>query len=329
LASALSFVPIGIDFTRKLLFGMNGNKKSAEPRSHPGLVCAAKAGTVRCHSDYGETETSMDVNRRDFLKRALRWGGSALLAGPLLPGSMAMGRASLFRLAVLRYDGNWNGRPTCPETILAELRRRTSVEAFPEPVRVDATDQQLFELPFLWLTGDRPMEAFPPAAIKNLRRHLRFGGTLVADDASGEQRSEFAASFKREIERVFPSRRLQPLDKGHAVYRSFYHLRRAAGRRAISDTLEGISIDERAAVLLSRNDLSGALERTGTGGWQYPMETGTDEGRTLSLRLAVNLAIYALTINYKLDQVQISYQLRHPGRYPEAAPVPSRESDQR
>jgi hypothetical protein len=262
----------------------------------------------------------MELSRREFMGRALLGAGYALLAGPLLRAVPGMGRASLFRPGILRYGGHWDGRPTCLRTVLSEVERRTSVEVAREAVRISAGDERLFERPFLWMSGDRPMEAFSPAAVENLRRHVRFGGTLFVDDTSGREDSEFAASFQREMERIFPGRRLESLEKDHALYRSFYHLKRPAGRREVSDELEAIVIDDRAAVIFSRNDLSGALERDGTGAWQYPMAGAPMEARDLSLRLGVNLVIYAMTVNYKLDQVQISYQLRHPGRYPEATP---------
>jgi hypothetical protein len=88
-------------------------------------------------------------------------------------------------------------------------------------------------------------------------------------------------------------------------------------------------VDGRAAVIISPNNLSEALARQ-NGTWRYPITSARSDEREMSIRLAINLVIYALTVNYKLDQVHVSYQLRHPNRYPGADSVsPSEESGQR
>jgi hypothetical protein len=226
-----------------------------------------------------------------------------------------MGQASLFRLAVLRYGGGWNTRPTAPRTVLDEVERRTSVPVSPEPATVAAQEETIFSYPFLWMTGEGPIEPLPEHAVENLRRHLSFGGTLFADDTSGRAGSAFERSFAEQLERIFPTSKLQPLPAEHAVFRAYYYLGRVGGRKVVEPSLKGVTMGDRAAVIFSANDLSGALERGAAGMWHYQVAPPESENRTLALRLAVNLVIYALTVNYKLDQVHISYRLSNPQLY--------------
>jgi len=256
------------------------------------------------------------ASRRDFL-RCLALTAGAALTGRMLGGAIAMGKASLLELAMLRYEGNWQSRPTALRTLAQELDRRTSVRVRPEPAVVSAEQQAIFRHPLLWMSGGGEVGALPPEAVRNLRRHLTFGGTLVADDASGKADSAFSRSLRRELSRLFPGQALEPLPAGHAVYRAFYFLSEPLGRATAAPYLQGLTLQDRAAVILSPNDLLGALERTPGGGWRYELASGNPEDRVLALRLAVNLVIYALTVNYKLDQVHISYRLRHPELYPE------------
>ena len=255
-----------------------------------------------------------EISRRQFLKRAFQGAVCALAAAPLLRPLAAMGLSGAVRPALLRYGGNWNARPNALRTLLAEVASRTSAAAAAGPATVRATDEDLFRYPLLWMTGNRRMDPLPQTAVESLRRHLSFGGTLVVDDASGQADSSFARSVGEQLARIFPQRKLEPLPAGHAAYMSYYAVRRAAGLQRVSEQLSGISIDDRAVVIFSPNDLSGALERTATGQWQFTVQETED--RTLALRLGVNLVMYALTVNYKLDQVHVSYRLKHPEAYP-------------
>jgi hypothetical protein len=261
------------------------------------------------------------MTRRGLLKNLLAGTAGWFLAHPLARTALGMGDASLLRLGVLRYEGNWNSRPNAPRTVLEELQQRTSVLAWPEPVVVAADEQAIFRCPFLWITGDQEMSPISEQAVENLRRHLTFGGTLFADDTSGAADSAFSRALRRELGRVCPTRQFEPLPHDHAVFRAYYFLSKAVGLRVVEPRLEGITMEERAVVIFSPNDLSGALERDAGGQWRLEMDSKEPEDRTLAQRLAVNLVIYATTVNYKLDQVHISYRLRHPALYPEAPPA--------
>lgn len=252
-----------------------------------------------------------------------------LLFASFLPTLHAMGDNTKFEPLMVRYEGSWDQRPSALRTVQRVLQSRTSVRVTGEVTTGELDGPDLYEHPFAWMTGDSGFEPLPERDIDNLRRYLKFGGMLVIDDGSGTENSDFLRSARRMLERMFPAKELQPLPSNHAIYRSYYFLDGPSGLHSISDALQAIHVDDRAAVVVSPNDLSGALERDSTG-WLHSLDSGRDDERELSLRLAVNLALYALTVNYKLDQVHVSYQLRHPDRYPEADSLsPSDDSGQR
>jgi hypothetical protein len=56
-------------------------------------------------------------------------------------------------------------------------------------------------------------------------------------------------------------------------------------------------------VLYCRNDLGGAWARDRLGRWLYDCVPGGEAQRQAAFRLGVNVVLYALTVNYKQDQV--------------------------
>jgi hypothetical protein len=93
------------------------------------------------------------------------------------------------------------------------------------------------------------------------------------------------------------------------VYKSFYLLDRATGRRLEDADLHAIVLDGRVALILSRNDLLGAFDRDSFGGWTQAVSPGGDLQREMAVRLALNIAYYALCLDYKDDQVHAPFIL--------------------
>ena len=96
----------------------------------------------------------------------------------------------------------------------------------------------------------------------------------------------------------------------HVLWKSFYVLRSAPGRIVASPLLEGVERDRRLAVVYTQNDLGGALARDGYGRWEHEVVPGGDDQREEAFRLAINLVMYALCLDYKTEQAHIDYILR-------------------
>ncbi|MBM4345229.1 MAG: DUF4159 domain-containing protein [Deltaproteobacteria bacterium] len=214
---------------------------------------------------------------------------------------------------------------TALETWSQEMRLRTSVAMAGQPVALRADDRAILRYPLLYLPGDRALPPLSDGAVALLRRHFSSGGTLLVDNVGrAEASAAFDASLRRELGRIIPQQ-LQKVPPGHVVFRTFYRLDRAVGRRADSHDLEGLRVGNHYAVLYTRNDLAGALQRHSLGGFALAVVPGGETQRELALRLAVNLAMYALCLDYKDDQTHVLYLLSHRRTAsPSALPPPDR-----
>jgi hypothetical protein len=236
---------------------------------------------------------------------------AALFFAAMAPhAAHALGETSLFDVRTVLYDGGHpTPRETAPRRLAWELRKRTSIEPLLTPTSARLDDAAIFETPFLYWSGDA---AFPPlseAEVTGLRRFLTFGGFVLVDDASPES-DGFDQSIRRELSRALASHPLTELPTDHTIYRTYYLLDRPVGRVEGPAHLEGITLGDRVALVYSRHDLGGAWARDNLGNWELPVEPGGDEQRELAMRLGVNLAMYALCLDYKDDQVHAPFIMR-------------------
>ncbi len=219
-----------------------------------------------------------------------------------LPGSAV-------RLAWLRVPGAVD--PTTSLTAWAqEIRLRTSIDIAAQPVGVHPDDPALFSYPLLYWGGDKAPGHLSDQAVAALRQHLSTGGMLIVDNTGRTEASQaFDQGVRHELARLFPQP-LQRVTPTHVLYRSFYRLERAVGRRADAHELEGIRVGNQFAVLYSRNDLGGALARQAVGGYALAVVPGGETQREQAFRFAVNVVMYALCLDYKDDHTHVMHLLR-------------------
>jgi hypothetical protein len=232
------------------------------------------------------------------------------------PVARAIGEASAVDVRGVDHRGGQpEPRPTAPRRLAWEVRKRTSVETRLSPTRTRLDDPSIFEAPLLYWSGS---EAFPPlsdAEVRGLRRFVEFGGFVIIDDASPESEA-FDASVRRDLRRAFPTTPLARLPSTHTVYRSFYLVERPVGRTRGPGYLEAVERAGRAAVVYSRHDLGGALARDNLGTHLHSVHPGGEGQREEATRLAVNLVMYALCLDYKDDQVHAPFIMRRRGGSP-------------
>jgi hypothetical protein len=250
--------------------------------------------------------TPRPLSRRAFLR-----GAAAAAAAVAVPGGVrAASDVSRLAIGIVQHGGDWNPRPSALRRLGWELTRRTSIETSNEPVAVRLDRPGLHRHPFLVLAG---AGAFPPlseAERAALRRHLQYGGFLLADAADGSDGDGFDAAVRRELARVLPAAPLQPIPRDHVLNKSFYLLDRQGGRVLVKPWLEAQALDGRLAVVYSQNDLGGAWARSELGDWEYPCTPGGEAQRETAIRLGVNIAMYALCTDYKDDAVHLPFILR-------------------
>jgi len=230
----------------------------------------------------------------------------ALLAASLWPlAARAFGDSSRFVPAVVQHAGHWDARASALRRLAWELQRRTSVEVVLEARPVQLSSPRLFEHPFLYLSSDRALPELSADEVENLRRYLTFGGFLFADANDGSDGTGFDVSLRAWLARVLPQSPLVELPSTHVVYKTFFMLDGAPGRLLTRPGLSACLVGKRAAVIYSQNDVLGALNRDESGAFELEVTPGGERQRELATRLAVNIVMYALCLDYKDDAVHL------------------------
>lgn len=291
----------------------------ASARSFVEKCARARRTLARSHGRTARTVQGQDVVRLCAVKRrdVLHAFGAAAALSLVGGRARAIGPASEVSIGRVRHGGTWDTRPDALRRLLWEAGKRTSIHTARDGVTVSlepgsgassADSDALFRQPLLWMTGEGAMPPLSPAARARLAAHLRYGGMLVVDAPS--PRDAFVQSARQEIAAVLPGTRLSPLAPDHVTYKSFYLLDGAVGRVRDDRHLHGVELGARTAVVLSTNDLSGALERDRFGAWRFECEPDGDSQREMALRLATNLLMYATCLDYKSDQVHIPFIMK-------------------
>lgn len=248
------------------------------------------------------------MNRRSFIKSL---AGGALGAAAVVGEALAIGPSSAFDIAQLEYDGGlWQPREAAGRKLLLEVEKRTSILVEPEVVAVRPESEALFSHPFALWAGDRGFEPLSEEAVTRLGVYLRAGGFIFIDSSEGVTGGEFDRAVRRELARILPTSRLEPLSAEHVLYKSFYLLDQPYGRVDASPILEAIAQDDRLLVVYGQNDAQGAWARDNFGNYLYDVTPGGERQRELSYRFGINLVMYALCINYKADQVHVPFILK-------------------
>lgn len=210
------------------------------------------------------------------------------LAVPIGPANAQPAQG--FVVARLKYDGggDWYSNPSSLPNLARALRERTPIPVDKiDEVRVSIMDENLFDYPFLYMNGHGNV-AFTDAEVGRLRQYLLSGGFLFADDNYGMDES-----FRREMARVFPDRKLIDVPFDHPIYHSFYPF--AAGPPKVHEhdgkPPEGLGIFDgnRLVVYYTYEaDIGDGIE-------DPEVHNDPPEKREAAMRMAVNVVVYALT----------------------------------
>ncbi len=253
------------------------------------------------------------MHRRHFL------GASTALAGSLLGlRARAFGDEGAFEPKILLAGGvTGAARASAPARWSAEVERRTSAAARRTPRAVKATDSTLLDGPFAYWSGTGSLSALSAAELAGLRQFLALGGLLVIDDADPAS-GAFGRDARRELARVLPDAAPVSIPDDHVLYRTFYLLKPARpwGRVQVTKTADAILRAGQIRVIFLAHDLGGALARNQLGTWEMTVEPGGDVQREQAIRFAVNIALYALTTNYKDDAVHAPFLLKRKATQP-------------
>ena len=118
----------------------------------------------------------------------------------------------------LHYDGggDWYANPSSLPNLISFVSDNTNIRMDPEEYRVKITDTDLYNHPYLYMTGHGNVK-FSNEEVHKLRDFLSTGGFLHADDNYGMDES-----FRREIKRVFPKKKWVDLPHDHPVFNNYF-----------------------------------------------------------------------------------------------------------
>jgi hypothetical protein len=198
------------------------------------------------------------------------------------------------------------------------LKARTSYDP-KEPVGVNLDSNDLAFFPLLYWPMDAREHDLSAKALAKAADYMRNGGTILFDtrdqSVAAGARSPGVQTLQRLIGKLdLPP--LQPVPSDHVLRKSFYLLQdfpgRWAGGKVWVEALPAPDPDAGPAparggdsvspVIIGGNDWASAWAVDSSGQPIADIEGG-DQQREMAVRFGINVVMYALTGNYKTDQV--------------------------
>lgn len=224
----------------------------------------------------------------------LRCGGGwaprprVLLAVLLTAATTPAAPPADFTIARVHYGGggDWYCDPSALPNLLDYLSEVTGIAVGEEAV-VEPADPELFDHPYLYLTGHGNV-SFSALERERLRSYFAGGGFLHIDDNYG-----LDGYIRRELEALYPELELVELPFEHPIYHCFYDFPSGPPKIHEHDGEPpqgyGLFLDGRLIVYYTHEcDLGD--------GWEDPaVHNDPPELREAALRMGVNIIVYALT----------------------------------
>jgi Domain of unknown function (DUF4159)/Aerotolerance regulator N-terminal len=212
------------------------------------------------------------------------------------------------------------------------LTTRTALDPG-EPIGLDISRDELTYYPLLYW----PMVAgrTPPseAAIRRIETYMKGGGTIVFDtrDALNNRGGNSTTPETQLMRRILASidvPDLETIPKDHVITKTFYILEGFVGRYNTGKTWIEVlqrnqeqdktrpaqAGDRVSPIIITGNDLAAAWAVDRAGQPRFPLVPGDARQREMAIRGGINIVIYALTGNYKADQVHVPALLERLGQ---------------
>ncbi|MDB5411714.1 MAG: hypothetical protein JWR10_49 [Rubritepida sp.] len=195
---------------------------------------------------------------------------------------------------------------------LSDFVNRRTAAALGDPVGVTPGRDDLSLFPLLYFTVRPDAPALDPAAISALNGFMRNGGIILfdtRDEGSGEGFAPGARAALRRVTQGLAIPPLMPVPEEHVLRRAFYLLAELPGRFAggtvwVSREQDRAN-DSVSPVVIGGHDWAGAWATDARGQNIHAAVPGGARQRILAYRFGANLVMYALTGNYKGDQVHV------------------------
>jgi hypothetical protein len=204
------------------------------------------------------------------------------------------------------------------------LNRRTAVESA-GAMAVDPEQDELAFFPLLYWAISPSQPDLSDAARVKLNMFLRNGGTILFDTRDRQFGAGSAlagggpgSQRLRQLVDGLDVPALAPVPPEHVLTKAFYLLQDFPGRYSGGDVWveaqEGRHNDGVSSVIIGAADWAGAWAVDESGRPRNAVVPGGERQREMAYRFGVNLVMYALTGNYKADQVHVPAILERLGQ---------------
>ena len=191
-------------------------------------------------------------------------------------------------------SGDWESASLVPQNVIDVLAKYTALPLSPSGVNVRLDSDELFEYPFVFLTGHLPV-FFTAKERRNLTKFVERGGFLFVDDHNHDVDGVFHKTMTAELTKMFG--KLVKIPNDHRLYRAFFefpdgptptsHELNGWGDNLVHEHLMGVMRGERIDVLYSNKDYSSE--------WSMKLVETKQTMEQDPTKIAVNIVVYALT----------------------------------
>jgi hypothetical protein len=203
------------------------------------------------------------------------------------------------------------------ESLTKVLATRTAAELAP-PIRIDLaapalSPDTLIPYPILYWRITATQLQPPARALSAINNYLKRGGMVIFDAPGqpGALGSSGGSTIKERLDAILAGLDIPPvvaLDDEHVLNRSFYLLHGLPGRYTDGGVFverSNTANDGVSSIIIGGNDWAGAWARDADGVPMYATVPGGEPQREQAFRAGINMVMYALTGNYKTDQVHL------------------------
>ena len=212
------------------------------------------------------------------------------------------------------------------------LTARTAVEPG-EPMGVDVGRDELVFFPLLYWPVRPDAQPLPDATLAKVDAYMKQGGMIVFDTKDYQMPLTYGSGAPVQSPGLtnligkLDTPRLEPVPEGHVLTKSFYLINGFPGRwdggalwvearnaDADADGRRALKADGVSSILITSNDFAGAWALDADGRPLYACVPGGEVQREMAFRVGINIVMYALTGNYKADQVHVPALLERLGQ---------------
>lgn len=190
-------------------------------------------------------------------------------------------------IAILKYNGggDWYANPTALPNLIRFCNENIDTEIEQRPQTVEVGNPEIFQYPFLHMTGHGNV-FFSQDEADNLRTYLLSGGFVHIDDNYGME-----PYLRKELNKVFPDKELVEIGADHAIFTTQYEFPKGLPKIHEHDGKRpqalGIFHENRLVLLFTyESDLGD--------GWEDPeVHNDSEQVRLKALQMGANIIHYA------------------------------------